>query len=204
MQVLPYVLWKTTQENKINLFSSHRSNVVKIVGLCESVKKEDTILRNLTLTLKVKPRLKKSHQTIFATRQKKTLPLLKKKKKRNRRKEEKSRPSLYERKFTKNLESAIFLHVINDKVPFTSAWFLRWWAKSSVQREEKDDRYVDMTRRLCLCVFASVWREVRPVSGSWKCHACRDERLSLFWRHGNHASSLWPALSPFTPDCRAN
>lgn len=81
MQVLPYVLWKTTQENKINLFSSHRSNVVKIVGLCESVKKEDTILRNLTLTLKVKPRLKKSHQTIFATRQKKTLPLLKKKKK---------------------------------------------------------------------------------------------------------------------------
>lgn len=70
---------------KIKLIYSHRiapTNVVKIVGLCESVKKEDTILRNLTLTLKVKPRLKKSHQTIFATRQKKTLPLLKKKKKR--------------------------------------------------------------------------------------------------------------------------
>lgn len=135
---------------------------------------------------------------------KKPLPLLKKKKRRNRRKEEKSRPSLYERKFTKNLESAIFLHIINDKVPFTSAWFLRWWAKSSVKREEKDDRYEDITRRLCLCVFASVRREVRPVSGSWKCHACRDERLSLFWRHGNHASSLWPVLSPFTPDCRVN
>lgn len=69
---------------KIKLIYSHRiapTNVVKIVGLCESVKKEDTILRNLTLTLKVKPRLKKSHQTIFATRQKKNPSPLKKKKK---------------------------------------------------------------------------------------------------------------------------
>lgn len=197
---------------KINLFSSHRSNercencwfVRKCKERRHRIKKLNLPSR-LTFTLKVKPRTNKSHQTIFATRQKKPLPLLKKKKKRrNRRKEEKSRPSLYERKFTKNLESAIFLHIINDKVPFTSAWFLRWWAKSSVKREEKDDRYEDITRRLCLCVFASVRREVRPVSGSWKCHACRDERLSLFWRHGNHASSLWPVLSPFTPDCRVN
>lgn len=204
---------KPRRKKKINLFPSHRFNercencwfVRKCKERRHRIKKLNLPSR-LTFTLKVKPRTNKSHQTIFATRQKKPFLSLKKekKKRRNRRKEEKSRPSLYERKFTKILESAIFLHVINDKVPFTSAWFLRWWAKSSVKREEKDDRYENMTRRLCLCVFASVWREVRPVSGSWKCHACRDERLSLFWRHGNHASSLWPALSPFTPDCRAN
>lgn len=98
MQVLPYVLWKTTQENKINLFSSHRSNVVKIVGLCESVKKEDTILRNLTLTLKVKPRLKKSHQTIFATRQKKNPSSLKKKKKKRKQEERRKIKAIFIRK----------------------------------------------------------------------------------------------------------
>lgn len=83
---------------KIKLIYSHRTaptNVVKIVGLCESVKKEDTILRNLTLTLKVKPRLKKSHQTIFATRQKKTLPLLKKKKKKETGGKKKNQGHLY-------------------------------------------------------------------------------------------------------------
>lgn len=73
---------------KINLFSSHRSNercencwfVRKCKERRHRIKKLNLPSR-LTFTLKVKPRTNKSHQTIFATRQKKALPLFKKKKK---------------------------------------------------------------------------------------------------------------------------
>lgn len=77
---------KPRGKKKINLFSLHRSNercencwfVRKCKERRHRIKKLNLPSR-LTFTLKAKPRTIKSHQTIFATRRKEPLPLLKKK-----------------------------------------------------------------------------------------------------------------------------